>query len=650
MEKIIYFEPFKPCLDIIACWQILYPVCVFDVAFQEKKSSFDDIFCETVYETIKNVTSDETKVAEFLALNINFVRFVKQRLIQNRYLDYDGNIINNVRKAKASDESYSYSYGKIVVDGINGKILHFIKDIDRFDYEEPSRVNLEKRTVLAFNVGSAGLSNEIRIYKQIYFDKELRVKTPSVFDVRRIAKKTYMNGDVSISQNSQRAYLCLDIMLQNGYSDDVLVTDGFGESYASPHISDFINRQNWINEFKTKALTRHSKTGNSESNSEGTSFDKYHSIFKKLNKFDFLPATTQAEQLKREKKLTEKTSDLFDVIEEVLRLINQEFPADKVEILALESNNNEKNQYTLTNIAMNIGIEVYDSTSYLLKVDTQKICKPSELRSLFSYALIAAKNDSRHPLNNLAKRNKGILSYLYELKTKRDSIEHNAGQVVTLNEFEILREQTEQVVCGLLKDYEINVTEQVEQSFSDINNAELKAITDLERDLGVINCRILKEKHNDIFKELKILYNPKYIPDPSDYAKIAQSELEILRDNLLRASDINHSKCKYIALKKIDACLGEIPQSLKTVREKFVDSAVRGKNTTLGGIFLAIFYLADNEMINNLNEKVSSIIENTARLCVLRGHNNWASLDEQAELKQTLRLFLINLTKYILEE
>lgn len=646
MEKIIYFEPFKPCLDIIACRQILYPIYVFDVAFEEKKSAFDDAFCEAVYETIANVTSDETKVSEFLALNINFVRFVKQRLIQNRYLNYDGNITDNSRKAKESNEGYSYSYGKIVVDGIDGKILHFIKDINSFDYEEPSEFIPGKRTIAAFNVGSAGLSNEIRIYKQIYFNKELRVNSPSVFDIRRIAKKTYINGGVSISQNSQRAYLCLDIILQNGYSDDVLITDGFGESYAPPHISDYINRQNWINQFKTNALTRYSK----KDTNEGNGVDKYYSIRKRLNKFDLSQATTQAEQLKREKKLAQKTSDLFDVLEEVLRLVNQEFPADKVELLALERNYVKKNQSILISIAVNIGFEIGDSTSGLLKVDTQKICKPSELRSLFAYALMAAKNESRHPFNTLAKKNKDIISYVHDLKTKRDGIEHNAGQAITSNEYEVLREQTEQVVCGLLKDYEINATEQEEQKLSDINNAELKAITDLERDLGVINCRTLKEKYNDIFKELKTIYNPKYIPDPSDYAKIAQSELEILRDNLLITINRKQSECKYMALQKINTRVRDIPQSLQTVRENFVESAVQGKNTTLGGIFLAIFYLADDEMINRLTEKVSSIVENIARLCVIRGHNNQATLEEQTELKQKLRFFLINLTKYILEE
>lgn len=646
MEKIIYFEPFKPCLDVIACRQILYPVYVFDVAFEEKKSAFDDVFCEAVYETIENVTSDETKVSEFLALNINFVRFVKQRLIQNRYLDYDGNITDNSRKAKESSEGYSYSYGKIVVDGINGKILHFISNIYSFNYEEPSEFIPEKRTVAAFNVGSAGLSNKIRIYKQIYFKKELRVSSPSMFDIRRIAKKTDMNGGVSISPNSQRAYLCLDIMLQNGYSDEVLVTDGFGESYALPHISDYINGENWINQFKMNALTRYSKT---ESN-EGKGMDKYYSIRKKLNKFDFEQAMTQAEQLKREKKLTQKTSDLLDVLEEALRLVNQEFPADRVELVALERNYVNKNQSILINIAVNIGFEIDDSTSSLVKVDMQKICKPSELRSLFAYALIAAKNESRHPFYTLVKKNRGIVSYIYELKTKRDSIEHNTNQTITSNEYEVLREQTEQVVCGLLKDYEIKVNEQEEQNFSDINNTELKATIDLERDLGVINCRTLKEKYNDIFKELKTIYNPKYIPDPSDYAKIAQSELEILRNNLLITINTKQRGCKYIALEKINAHVRDIPHSLKTVRENFVDSAVQGENTTLGGIFLAIFYLADDEMINKFTEKVSNIVENIARLCVLRGHNNQATLEEQTELKQTLRFFLVNLTKYILEE
>lgn len=400
MEKIIYFEPFKPCLDIIACRQVLYPVYVFDVAFEEKKSAFDDAFCEAVYETIANVTSDETKVSEFLALNINFVRFVKQRLIQNRYLDYDGNISDNSRKAKERNEGNSYSYGKAVVDGINGKILHFIKDSNSFDYEEPSEFIQGKQIITKFYAGSAGERKEIEIYRQIYVNKELRVTSPSVFDIRRIAKRTFLNGKISISKNSQCAYLCLNIMLQNGYSDDVLVTDGFGEGYAPTHISDFINRQAWIIQFKTNAVTYHTKTDSSD----GNDMDKYYSIRKRLNKFDFSQATTQAEQLKREKNLTEKTSDLFDVLEETLRLVNQEFPADKVELLALESNSNMKNQSVLTNIAMNIGLEVDDSTSGLLKVATQKICKPSELRSLFAYALIATKNEGGHPFNTLSRK------------------------------------------------------------------------------------------------------------------------------------------------------------------------------------------------------------------------------------------------------
>ena len=646
MEKIIYFKPFRPCLDIIACRQILYPVYVFDVAFEENKSAFDDVFCEAVYETIANVTSDETKVSEFLALNIHFVRFVKQRLIQKRYLDYNGNITDNSRKAKERSESYSYSYGKIVIDGINGKPLNLIKNIDEFDYEEPSKFNTEKKTVAAFNVGSTGFLNEIKIYKQIYFNKELKVNSPSMFDIRRVAKQTYMKGSVSISPNSQRAYLCLDIILQNGYSDDVLVTDGFGESYAPIHIADYINRQSWINQFKENALTRYSKIDSGEANTR----DKYYSIRKRLNGFDLSQATTQAEQLKREKKITQKTSELFDVLEDVLRLVNQEFPVDKVELLALERNDVKKNQAILIRIAVNMGFEINDSTRGLLKVDTKKIGKPSELRSLFAHALIAAKSESRHPFNTIAKKNKRIIAYAHKLKIKRDGIEHNVGQAVTANEYEVLREQTKQIVCALLKDYEIKVTEQEEQTISDINNAELKAITDLERDLGVINCRTLKEKHNDIFKELKIIYNPKYIPNPSDYAKIAQSELEILRDNLLITINIKESKCKDTAIEKINAHVRDIPQSLKTVRKNFVDSAVQGKNTTLGGIFLAVFYLADEKMINKLTEKVSSIVENIARLCVLRGHNNQATLEEQTELKQTLRVFLINLTKYILEE
>lgn len=50
------------------------------------------------------------------------------------------------------------------------------------------------------------------------------------------------------------------------------------------------------------ALTRYSKT---ESN-EGKGMDKYYSIRKKLNKFDFEQAMTQAEQLKEKRNLPKK--------------------------------------------------------------------------------------------------------------------------------------------------------------------------------------------------------------------------------------------------------------------------------------------------------------------------------------------------------
>jgi hypothetical protein len=643
MEKIIYFEPFKPCLDIIARRYVLYPVYVFDVAFEEKKSAFDDVFCEAVYETISNVSNDETKVAEFLALNIDFVRFVKQRLIQNHYLDHDGNITDNSRKAKESNEGYGYSYGKIIVD--DNKVLRLITDLGDFDYEEPSEY--EKQTIKKFYAGPAGSSIEIEVYRQIYFNNELKVNPPSVFDIQRVAKKAHMNGTVSISKNSQRAYLCLDIILQNGYSDEVLVTDGFGESYAPVHIVDYINKEEWISQFKKTALTRYTK---SESSADNDRDDKYYSIRKRLNRLDISQATTSAEQAKREKILTEKISNLFDVLEETLKIVNKEISADKVELLALESNSDKKNQSVLRRIAVNIGFEVDDLTSGLLRVNTQKIFKPSELRGILAYALIAAKNEAGHPFNALAKKNKGIISYVYNLKAKRDSIEHNAGQAITSAEYEALREQTEQAVCGLLKDYEIGNSEQLNQSFSDFNNAELKATADLEKDLGLVNCRTLKEKYSDIFKELKAIYNPKYTPDPSDYARLVQSELEILRNKLLITSKGSPGKYKYLALERVKVFISEIPQSLETVRGNFVEGAVKGKNTTLGGMFLSLFYLADDETLKYMVKKVNNIIENVARLCVLRGHNNVATMEEQDELKQEFGFLLIVLTKYILED
>ena len=121
---------------------------------------------------------------------------------------------------------------------------------------------------------------------------------------------------------------------------------------------------------------------------------------------------------------------LYEAIEWALRFVVSDNPVTHWERL-FSSQSYRENDKILRSFATKIGFDVSDSMKTLLQVKPGKIRAidrgVSEMQPLLALAIAGAINDPNHPLNHLAIKDSGCLSFINALKEVRDPVSHGSS-------------------------------------------------------------------------------------------------------------------------------------------------------------------------------------------------------------------------------
>jgi hypothetical protein len=691
--KIVSFNESLSGLDAIAFGNILWPCYAFDVTVPQKKKDLLNIFEKTILKVTEIETNDTTKIADIVCLDKDLVSFIQNRLHHLKLLDERYRLSKNGKDLmddmwSKPESGIEYVSATIFVNALSGEIMPYIST-NKPIYKEI--VSL-RRGFIGFLPDSTNENYKLNSRK-IPLKRGYRYdgKTPSARDVSatiKSFKKRYKSyallnkdaeqypsviptiGAITVTETPELIYLnCRTIVNSNA---DFLVTDGLGFGLSSD-FSSYLIKENysWITELKRKgAIQRLDKT---QSVSNKDIKYKYKNISQRL-----LSAETNLKHIKtieinkasREKEFQQKIGniirDLYLSFEWAFRQVVNEYPADGWEYL-LSGNTPEENKDLLVGLAKKSGFSMTDKNKTIFKIKMGAIHQTKkngvELQSLFALAIVGASFKSKHCIHSLVETDPNFISFIQDLKEKRDSISHGGmnrvgmGYSETIDYLAQLVDGSHERIKSLVPDIAGDLVHR--NSLSDSrqgreDQGRLKAVIGLEERFGVCFIGSLKDSIKDDLIRIEAMTN-KYSDNEVieiivHYASTVQM---VLYEAVRNVASLDSSKDSVqIAINRIVqtgfySSVNDIPESITKTNKTTAIQAMQGYNKTLGAQLLSLFFLGSDSQLKQLKTDNPGLVKLIARLISLRGHGSVNPAISEKEVK-LLKNDLLDVIKAII--
>jgi len=696
--KVISFRTALDGLNIAAEESVLWPCHAFNISIPQKKESVLNVFEKTVLKITEIESGDTEKIALLTCLEKELVTFIQNRLHQLDLLTSRYELSEKGTKFLESwrnnnEENVEFVAGSVFVDLHSGRLLPYIH-IGNLNREKISSID---GNFITIETGSAGKSRSIRC-RRISPSKDSYWKAvPDSNDIIRAIrefKKKYkryallnqgvdqypppvpMAEAISLNENPELVYLHCNVLIQIGNSD-LLVTDGCGFGF-SKSFANYLTSQDWkwvIDLKKQGVIDRLSHDqSNEEAEDESSAADglkKYPQIARPLRRAqEYLSDAEKIEvdSSNDEQEFARLTGlavvALYEAIEWALRFVVSDNPVTHWERL-FSSQSYRENDKILRSFATKIGFDVSDSVKTLLQVKPGKIRAVdrgvSEMQPLLALAIAGAINDSNHPLNHLAIKDSGCLSFINALKEVRDPVSHGSSTDVELSPetLEGYRDRTTRLIQSLIPDITEDAYTAKRKQERDIDQVRLKARIELDKSLGLGFVQAVSPSLREELVKVTILSQRTTLDNEqlqryiNLLASIMQLSLfEVAKDR--RSSVKNRTNLRDEAIEKIvqsgfypapDA----IPEQISTVNTKRLYRAVQGSSTTLGAHLLAVFLFGSESELIELKKSDPKFVDFVANLIRLRGHGNNQQSDFSRDDMKSLKNNVFKAIKIITE-
>lgn len=697
--KVISFRTALDGLNIAARQSVLWPCHAFNISIPQKKKSSLNVFEETVLRITEIESGDTEKIALLTCLEKELVAFIQNRLNQlgllnDRYeLSEHGQELLNEWQNK-SDGNLEYTVATVFVDLLSGKLLPYVST-EQLSYKKISRIGdngFIDFLINPTNEKSRVSARQIRPSKDSFW-KAVPDSNDIIRAIREFKKKykrhallnqgvgqypppVPMAEAISLHENPELVYLHCDVLIQIGNSD-LLVTDGCGFGF-SESFANYLTSQDWqwVIDLKNKGVIDRLSPDqiNEDAEDESSAADglkKYPRIARPLRRAqEYLSDAEKIEvdSSNDEQEFARLTGlavvALYEAIEWALRFVVSDNPVTHWERL-FSSQSYRENDKILRSFATKIGFDVSDSMKTLLQVKPGKIRAidrgVSEMQPLLALAIAGAINDPNHPLNHLAIKDSGCLSFINALKEVRDPVSHGSSTdaELSLETLEGYCDRTVRLIQSLIPDMTKDAYTANTKQERDIDQVRLKARIELDKSLGLrfvqavspslreelVKVTILSQRTNLDNEQLQRYINL--------LASIMQLSLfEVAKDR--RSSVKNRTNLRDEAIEKIvqsgfypapDA----IPEQISTVNTKRLYRAVQGSSTTLGAHLLAVFLLGSESELIELQKSDPIFVDFVANLISLRGHGNKQQSDFSRNDMKSLKNNVFKAIKIITE-
>ena len=342
--------------------------------------------------------------------------------------------------------------------------------------------------------------------------------------------------------------------------------------------------------------------------------------------------------------------NLYASLEWALRRIVSDFPVPEWEDI-FSSQNFRDNEKLLHGFAEKTGFLVTEKNQSILQVKAGAIRQIEqgkvELQPLLALCIAGANGNSSHLMHTLAQNHSGFLGFALKLKKYRDPIEHGSTEDLNLDIDTLagLIQDTIPILTSLVPEVASDLNVGSRASYDrDINQDRLKATIALEKNLG--NALVSDFSH-DIKEQLlrSEMMLAKYTEDKAIeiikcYASVIQQALfEAINDRNFenKRDGIRDEAIEKIVQSGFYSASIAIPEQISTVNAKRLYRTIQGSRTTLGAHLLALFLLAPETELIQLQKSDPEFVDFVANLIRLRGHGNKQQSDFSRDDMESLK-------------
>lgn len=275
----------------------------------------------------------------------------------------------------------------------------------------------------------------------------------------------------------------------------------------------------------------------------------------------------------------------------------------------------------------------------------------AEMSTLVPVVLVQAANDPQHPLRLVATKVPNLLLQIDEIKTIRDGRAHGEGVVANAeSRFDpMLRE----CVPLLLPDVRFSDTPAARRSGSSLDESLLEARTALLGALGYKLINALGVSASDHLLDAEQHWLPHQDGDDALplVTALTASLQAVMRELLAGATSPGLAEREYLVTASkaaADAGLGQLPNSLRTVRPSRIREAMQGNGSTLGACVVAYLLVSGADRLSMLADTQPSLLGDIDTVLGRRGHGNDAIPLTRPEAKQ-LRAATLKSIRTLLE-
>lgn len=683
------YEPL-PGIQCKARTRVLWPCHAFNVTWPRKSRDKLNIFEETILKLTTVVSNDGERLAKVSSLPLELVLFIQSQLQNETYLDEDYNITESGHAVldKCAPTIEDYRRVTVYVDLLTGRVLNYVNS-HKHQYENVLEHN---NKFVKFIVGPVGNTKELRA-KPLYYHETFKDKVPSTCEVIRAAEQycekhrkcSILSGEsigqeivipqsdaITIDSTPELIYLNCSIILEPGRTD-VIVTGGCGLGISGT-FTKYLRQQEykWLNKFKKdSAVEKYSE------HNEKPQFGRFSEKFKiypqvcralrqALEKYadykKYKSTSNEATRRRRDSAADRALVGLYEVVEWSLRQIVNDNPVMSQWEKILLSQSYEDNGRLLCSFALQLGYSMTLKDKNLLKVQSGKIVAIRsghvELQPILALALVGATQTGQHPLSRMAVVDSHFISFLTELKSIRDAIQHGNYSSTNSQKLPDYKERVFQFLETVFHDCVLQKNPVLYGS-EDEEEESLKAVVELEEffgrtfntmpaDLREILLRSVIEMNDNLQKTENQQQAVNGLA-----AALQQSLLQCIKGHEQTGSDLKDDIRLKAFRRAFDAELlmapNSIPKSLSTVREQHIGPACKGKSSTLGATFIALFYVYPEAKLQELARKLPDMIQIVSELIELRGHGIDQGKTISNDILMSIKTNVFNMIKVLME-
>lgn len=641
-----------------------------------------DIFENAVLRFIDFKSASVEEMAKALCLTPDLISFIIIRLKEEGLLEQNGRALTKEGKEflnpKNAEKYDNYEFATVRVFAIklgnSTEILPFVLSGEQ-ELERAEDIN---NNILTMEYGPTG--RPVKVKGKIF--RQSRENRPSAENIRDKIKATlekynrivktnpgfdainYSRGRAIDYTYSENVYFHMQAVVQNGNTDDILVSDGFAVNIDV--VRDYIknNFPDFIQTVKERAVRINmGGEGQADEVVEYTTDYKYPNagyylkrIFRSTDSKDETNSFTAIDE-NRDSQSNQKEFLLncYAAFEWILYYYVVEHPIDDNVAEVIKSQSSEQNYKTLMDMLEKIGVNnrwhykrLFNTLDYgrIKKMYSSDTPTP-ELRTVLSLAVISAYYDTDGGFRQLLRNNPSTLKIICRLfyehgnlshRTKTDEINEKRNKELKL----LLDDFVALLLPDFNFDYKGTGAVTPRKNATGISQERLNAQVRLSKELGAqYFFKLMPRSIRDEW--ILIAPDKDAYPEPSEYVRIMYS---IMQDTLYYAlKDIrkNSALTKRDILDKLQKH-GINAECFNTVREVYISNILMNENGTLGGNAMVYLYCRD-DLLEGLI--AAGFVDIIGQLVKFRGHGNNPLLDLTVEKLCKIRNKMMTVVKII---